>query len=60
MEPILVSISEAGRLLSIGRTKTYGLIEEGILETRTIGSRRLVVLASIRALVERTASEWAD
>lgn len=51
LQPRLVSIPQAGALLSIGRTKTYGLIDEGSLETITIGTRRLVTLRSIDALV---------
>jgi hypothetical protein len=50
---MLTDVKGAGLLLGgIGRTKTYELINEGILETVTIGSRRLVTIASIERLVE--------
>ncbi len=56
IQPRLVSILKAGELLGIGRTKTYGLIDERLLETVTIGTRRLVTLRSIDALIEGAAN----
>jgi excisionase family DNA binding protein len=50
--PRLVSIKEACRLLGIGQTKVYELIAEGLLHTVMIGSRRLITMASIDALIE--------
>jgi excisionase family DNA binding protein len=50
METLLLSIIDAGRTLSVGRSKIYGLISEGQLETVTIGRRRLVRAESVRAL----------
>lgn len=55
LQPRLVSIPTAAALLSIGRTKTYELISEGLLETVTIGTRRLVTLRSIDSLIEQAA-----
>jgi len=52
MPPRLVSVKQAAHLLGIGLTKTYELISEGILEAVTIGSRRLVTMRSIDALIE--------
>jgi excisionase family DNA binding protein len=52
MEPVLCSIADAARMLGIGKTKTYSLIDEGQLETVSIGTRRLVKVASISRLVE--------
>lgn len=49
---ILCSVSETARCLGIGKTKAYDLISEGSLETISIGSRRLVKVASIHKLVE--------
>lgn len=59
LQPRLVSIQQARTLLGIGQTKTYELITEGLLETITIGSRRLVTLRSIDALVEGAAMNRA-
>ncbi len=55
--PALTSIVGAGRLLSVGRTKVYELIDGGELEVVNIGRRRLVVVASIHAYVERLREE---
>ena len=53
LQPRLVSIPRAAELLGIGRTKTYSLIDEKLLETISIGTRRLVPLRSIDRLIER-------
>jgi excisionase family DNA binding protein len=53
--PIAVSVSEAARLLSIGRTKVYELINDGTLRTVKVGRRTLVAMASIHALIGQAA-----
>jgi excisionase family DNA binding protein len=53
MEPIVTSITETAKALSVGRTMVYKLIAEGRLETVHFGRRQLVKTASIRALVEQ-------
>jgi excisionase family DNA binding protein len=50
-ERYLLSIDKAAEALSIGRSKTYELINEGKLLTVTIGRRRLVRADSVRAIV---------
>lgn len=50
MEALLLSIPEAARALSVGRSKVYELISTGALETVAIGRRRLVRVASLRAV----------
>lgn len=55
MKPVLVSIADAARMLGIGKTKAYALIQEQELDTVLIGTRRLVTISSIERLVE-TAS----
>lgn len=52
MEPIAASVNETVRLLGLGRTKVYELINSGQLITVKIGRRTLVRTDSIRALVE--------
>lgn len=52
-KPLLCSIRDTSETLGIGRTKTYELIGCGELATVQIGSRRLVTVASIDALIER-------
>ena len=53
-EPISVDIPGALRLCGggIGRTKLFELIDSGQLKSINIGKRRLISVASIRALVD--------
>jgi len=50
-EPYLLSIDKAAEALSIGRSKTYDLINQGRLITISLGRRRLVRADSVRAIV---------
>lgn len=52
MEPIALSINEAARTLSLGRTSIYALIREGRLEAVKLGRRTLVKMDSIRRLLD--------
>ena len=56
MDVLLCAIPEAARALGLGRSKVYELIGEGRLETVTIGRRRLIRIASVRALAGDGAS----
>lgn len=55
MEPLLVSIAETAKALSLGRTSVYELINAGELETRKMGRRRLVTVESIKRLIDNQA-----
>jgi excisionase family DNA binding protein len=48
--PLFVSVREASRLLGVGRTTTYALIESGVLRSVTFCSRRLVPVVAIKEL----------
>ena len=50
METVFVSVNEACRLVGLGRSTMYRLMDEGQVETVKIGSRRLVRVASLTAL----------
>jgi hypothetical protein len=50
MEPILCSQADACKMLAIGKTKLGELITSGQLETASIGTRRLVKVASVERL----------
>lgn len=52
MHSLTISIAQAARTLSLGRTSIYKLINEGRLETVSIGRRRLIKTASIQRLLE--------
>ena len=46
------TVAEACEATGLGRTKLYELIGEGQLHTTTIGRRRLVMVHSLRTLLE--------
>ena len=52
-ERFLCSISEATRLLGVGRTKLYDMLAKRQLTSIQIGTRRLVTMESIKALLDR-------
>lgn len=52
MDQLALSVAEACRVSSIGRTTLYQLIANGRLKTRKIGTRTLVLTSSLRALIE--------
>lgn len=52
LEPFTVRISEAIRLTGLRRSKVYELIASGDIEVVKVGRCSLVVLASLRALIE--------
>ncbi len=49
---IAVRIPEACRMIGIGRSKLYELIDAGDVETIKVGVSRLVLVSSLRAFVE--------
>lgn len=53
MEPFTVRISEAMRLTGLRRSKVYELIASGDIEVVKVGRCSLVVVASLRVLIER-------
>lgn len=52
MQPFTISVTDAAKALSLGRTSIHALISSGRLETIKIGRRRLVKVDSIRQLLE--------
>ena len=53
MDPLLVSVQQAARMLGIGRTSIYQLINSGELQTMKLGRRRLITIESLRRVTER-------
>lgn len=51
--PLLVTVEEAARRLSIGRTAAYLLVLNGELQSVKIGRTRRVVVASLKAYIQR-------
>lgn len=50
-----LSVEEAAKYLSLGRTKMFELIRKGELQTIKIGRRRLVPLSALRRLLGEDA-----
>ena len=55
--PIVVSIHEAQRLLSVSRTTVFDLLRSDELKSFRCGRRRLILLSSIHDYVDRRISE---
>ncbi|QNG44844.1 helix-turn-helix domain-containing protein [Sphingobium yanoikuyae] len=53
MNSMLCSVNDAAQMLGIGRTKIYDMLSKGDLASMQIGTRRLVKIDSIKALIER-------
>ena len=51
MEPLVVSVADACKMLGIGRTTAYALIESDKLEMCKLGRRTLIKVASIHKLI---------
>lgn len=57
--PLLVSTTEAQRMLSCGKSKLFELLSNGDIEGVKIGSRRLVTFESLSRFVDRLKTEAA-
>ena len=57
MDKLLLKIEDAAEALSLGRSKTYELIQRGELRTVKIGRSTRVPADEIREFVARRASE---
>jgi excisionase family DNA binding protein len=59
VEPILLRVEEAARLLGIGRTRVYDLIRLNLLQSvKVFGARRIpraAVDAYVQSLIEEAA-----
>lgn len=55
MEPIVISIKDAAKALSLGRTSIYALINCGRLETIKLGRRTLIKTDSLRRIISDDA-----
>ena len=59
MEPLAVSPKTAFDMLGVGVTKGYELLNEGELDSFTIGRSRKVTVASIKSLIARRLEKEA-
>jgi len=47
-EPLLVTVRDAQRLLKIGKTHVFDLLNKGVLERRKVGKATRITMRSIR------------
>jgi excisionase family DNA binding protein len=52
MDPILVSVPDAARLLGLGRSSIYAMLAAGRLDSVALGRRRLIRYDSVRAVAD--------
>ena len=52
LKPLAVSPAEAAEMLGISRAHVYKLINHGVLRRSKIGSRTLILVADLEALIE--------
>jgi len=50
-KPLAVTIQDTRRIIGLGNTKVYELIKDGLIETRKVGTRTLVIYASLERLL---------
>ncbi len=60
METVAASIKQTCQALGLGRTTVYQLIKAGRLRTTKIGSRTLVTVESVRAIVAADAPKVGE
>ncbi|PSO12620.1 MULTISPECIES: helix-turn-helix domain-containing protein [unclassified Sphingobium] len=53
-QKLSVGPEEAARMIGIGRTNMFGLIANGTVKSRKLGSRRVVLVSSLRELIGDT------
>jgi hypothetical protein len=58
--PIFVSVKDAARILAISDWSMYQLLDDGLVESRYFGRRRLVVLPSLHAYAETLPTSPGD
>jgi excisionase family DNA binding protein len=60
LNPILVGIPEAARLMGLGRSKLYQILNEGELNLIKLGGRSLVSVDELRSYVAEKLAKAAD
>ncbi len=57
MTKLLLDVEEAGEATSLGRSKLYELMRDGIIESVKVGKRRLIPAEALEAYVARLRTE---
>ncbi len=59
MDKLLLTVVEAGELLNLSRSRLYGLIRTGDIDSIKVGNSRRIPTAAVHAYVERRMMEDA-
>jgi excisionase family DNA binding protein len=59
IDPVTVTVPAAMKYSGLGRTKLYELITKGEIESVRVGTRRLIVFASLKARLTSKVGEVA-
>jgi excisionase family DNA binding protein len=60
IEPLLVRVEEAARILSLSRSTIYEMLERGELPSVRCGAARRIPMATLRAWVEQQTETAAS
>jgi len=58
-QPVLVTVDQVAKMLSIGRTAAWELVRQGKIKSIKIGRTRRVPIAAIQEYIERLMDEDA-
>ena len=59
-EPLMITVRRFCEISSCGKTTAFRLIREGKIESRCVGRRRLIVMESVRSLLDLPDAKWED
>lgn len=57
MNPLSVGVDEAARMIGVARSMLYVLLARGEIESFKLGRRRLILVKTLEAYINRQAEE---
>jgi excisionase family DNA binding protein len=60
MEPVLVSVDQAAKVVGLGKSKLYELLLSGELKSLKIGRRRLISMSALKEFVDDLAASQTN
>lgn len=57
LPPLAVAPADGARIIGVGRTKFYELLNSGALRSFKVGNRRLVTMTTLREYVAKLEAE---
>ena len=59
IKPLLVPVNDGLKVIGVGRTKGYQLIDEGKIQMVKVGKKSLLVVASLEAFADNLVAQAA-